>query len=287
MGKNPPPPNPGFPWQLEIPKPTNFLLCSSVGWLFLLGVWEPRVPLWPGVSRSPQLGGERRGEGARQLPEEVDAGRGGENKKKEPNKEPRSGLLVGFPVGARSGTLCTGTGPAHTSPPRLLSPLATAPALATAPRHAFASLPGQASPNSEDAAPPETPSAIFSPRSTQGELSFAAHTLRTTRCRPGARHLSCQNLRAALLDARSCFLRPAPAAACPKGERRARKVWLWHRPARPAARQDLPPRPTQPKLTWQSCPGARRMQGHPSCACHPLPHPGTRCEGHPPQVVSQ
>lgn len=199
-------------------------------------------------------------------------------------------------MGARSRTLCTGTSPTHTSPPRLLSPLATAPTPATAPRHALALLPGQAArqggplPTSRmqqcGAVPPETPSPIFSPKSTQGEMSFTAHTLRTTRCRPstqpGTQHLSCQNLSTALLDARSLFLRPAPAAACPRGERRARRIWLWHRPARPAARRDLPRRPTQPKLTCQSWPRARRMQGHPSCAHHPLPQPGTQCEGHPP-----
>lgn len=51
-----------------------------------------------------------RGKGACQLRAEVDAGRGGKikKKKKKLNKELRSGLLVGFPVGARSRTLCTG-----------------------------------------------------------------------------------------------------------------------------------------------------------------------------------
>lgn len=80
------------------------------------------------------------------------------------------------------------------------------------------------------------------------------------------------------------FLVPPPGScSClSQGRKTGLKVWLWHRPARPAARRDLPPHPTQPQLTCQSWPRAREMQGHPSCACHPQPQPGTQCEGHPP-----
>lgn len=69
------------------------------------------------------------------------------------------------------------------------------------------------------------------------------------------------------------FLVPPPGScSClSQGRKTGLKVWLWHRPARPAARRDLPPRPTQPQLACQSWPRAREMQGHPSCACHPQP----------------
>lgn len=189
-------------------------------------------------------------------------------KKKKPNKEPRSGLAGWFSCGCSQQNVMY----RHKLRSHLPSP---APLAAG---HGPKRRPGRqgtrsprcpgTSPSTEDAAPPQTPSAFSSPRSTQGEMSFTApHPAVPTQ--RSTRHLGCQNLPTALLDARSLFLRPAPAAACPRGERRAREVWLWHRPARPAARRDLPPRPTQPKLTSHSCPRGSGDAGSP-LVCVPV-----------------
>lgn len=174
--------------------------------------------------RGPGSSGGRRGEGARQLPEEADAGRGGKIKK-EPNKEPRSELLLVFlwVLAAERYVPAQGplTPPLPGSSRRWPGPHRRPRRQGTrSPRCPGRTPPGRPLPTPRmqqcGAAPPETPSAISSPRSTQGETSFTAHTLPRTRCRagtrPGARHPGCQNPGSALVDARSLFPVPCSSA---------------------------------------------------------------------------
>lgn len=113
------------------------------------------------------------------------------------NKEPRSGLLVGFPVGARSRTLCTGAQAPLTPPLPSSSGWGWCQGTRSLCCPAKTPSRGGPLPPAEDegawGSTPKTLLPVMGGKRIQGERNFRAPTLQMARVRHNTRHLGCQN----------------------------------------------------------------------------------------------